>query len=272
MSDGPFTVFAPDNHAFAKIDAKTLEFLLKPENKAELAKILTYHVVAGHLTVAHLKDKQVLTTVQGGKLIVKKTFKKMKGKYYSTITLTDEQGNKSTLTTRNIHQKNGVVHVIDTVLMPMAKEVKKDDMVPAKKDIVTTAASVPTLSTLVVAVKAAGLVETLMSKGPFTVFAPDNNAFAKIDAKTIEFLLKPENKTALVKILTYHVVAGTVASKDLKDGQVITTVQGGKLTVSIKDGKVMLTDEMGGVSTVTTADLYQSNGIVHVINTVVMPK
>ena len=135
QSDGPFTVFGPDNKAFAKIDAKTIEFLLKVENKDALVKILTYHVVKGNYSIAKLKNNQVLTTVQWWKLVVKKTFKKIRGKYYSIVKIRDEQGNGATITTRNVYQKNGIAHVIDRVLMP-SSDMKKDDMM--KKEKVTT--------------------------------------------------------------------------------------------------------------------------------------
>jgi uncharacterized surface protein with fasciclin (FAS1) repeats len=132
---------------------------------------------------------------------------------------------------------------------------------------------------LVAAVVAAGLVETLQGAGPFTVFAPTNDAFGKLPAGTVESLLKPESKAALVKILTYHVVAGNLDAaavvKAIKAGKgkaKVTTVSGGTLTASMKDGKVILTDENGGVSTVVATDLKAGNGIVHVIDSVVLPK
>lgn len=149
----------------------------------------------------------------------------------------------------------------------------------AQKTVVDIAVGSKDHSTLVAAVKAAGLVETLQSAGPFTVFAPVNSAFAKLPAGTIESLLKPENKAALAKILTYHVVAGNLEAaavvKAIKDGGgkvVVKTVSGGSLTASIKNGKVMLTDENGGIATVVATDLKAGNGVVHVIDTVVLPK
>lgn len=137
--------------------------------------------------------------------------------------------------------------------------------------IVTVAAKTPSLSTLVTAVKAASLVETLQGTGPFTVFAPTNAAFETLPAGTLDTLLKPENVDQLKSILTYHVVAGKVMAQDLKDGQVITTVQGGKLTVSITDGKVYVTDAKGNKATVEKADVNADNGVVHVINSVLLP-
>ena len=146
------------------------------------------------------------------------------------------------------------------------------------KNIVENAIESPVHTTLVAAVKAAGLVETLMGKGPFTVFAPTNDAFAKLPAGTVETLVKPENKATLTKILTYHVVAGRMDSKAIakaikKGGGKATfkTVSGGTLTAMMHGNGVMLTDEKGGTAMVTTADVYQSNGVIHVIDTVVMP-
>lgn len=147
------------------------------------------------------------------------------------------------------------------------------------KNIVENAVESPIHTTLVAAVKAAGLVETLSGKGPFTVFAPTNDAFAKLPAGTVESLVMPENKATLTKILTYHVVAGKMDSKAIakaikKGGGKATfkTVSGGTLTAMMHGNGVMLTDEKGGTAMVTTADVYQSNGVIHVIDTVVMPK
>jgi uncharacterized surface protein with fasciclin (FAS1) repeats len=132
------------------------------------------------------------------------------------------------------------------------------------KDIVGIASA--SAKTLAAAVTAAGLVETLQGKGPFTVFAPTDAAFASIQ-KDVDTLLKPENKEKLSKILTYHVVSGKTMAADLKDGQELTTVQGEKLKVSLKNGKVMIGD-----AHVSTADVQASNGVVHVIDKVLMPK
>jgi uncharacterized surface protein with fasciclin (FAS1) repeats len=147
------------------------------------------------------------------------------------------------------------------------------------KNIVENAVNSKDHTTLVAAVTAAGLVETLQSKGPFTVFAPTNKAFEKLPAGTVETLVKPENKATLTKILTYHVVAGKMDSEAIaaaiKEGNgkaTFTTVEGGTLTAMMKGKKLMLMDEKGGTSTVTIADVYQSNGVIHVIDTVAMPE
>ena len=152
-------------------------------------------------------------------------------------------------------------------------------MAQTKKDIVGVIAGSTNHTTLLAAVKAADLVATLQSKGPFTVFAPTNEAFAKLPAGTVDNLLKPENKAALAGVLTYHVVAGKLDAKAVlaaikKSGGkvVLTTIAGGKLTVSVEKGKVVLTDEKGGKATVTATDLAATNGVIHVIDAVLLPK
>ena len=143
--------------------------------------------------------------------------------------------------------KNTQVHEVDT-------------------DIVDLAVSTDFLSTLVAAVKAGDLVDVLKGDGPFTVFAPTNEAFASLPAGTVENLLKPENKDQLVAVLTYHVVPGKVMSTDLKNGMKAKTVQGQEITITLKDGKAMVNN-----ATVTSADIEASNGVVHVIDTVILP-
>ncbi len=146
------------------------------------------------------------------------------------------------------------------------------------KNIVENASNSKDHTTLVAAVKAADLVETLSSSGPFTVFAPTNAAFDKLPAGTVETLVKPESKETLTSILTYHVVSGKLSATDIlakiKEGNgtaTLTTVQGGKLTASLKGSNVILTDAKGGTSMVTIADVNQSNGVIHVIDSVLMP-
>lgn len=154
----------------------------------------------------------------------------------------------------------------------------KDKAKMSSQDIVDFAAATPDFSTLVTAVKAAGLVDTLKGAGPFTVFAPTNEAFGKLPAGTVETLVKPENKDTLTKILTYHVVSGRVTAKQLialiKKGHgkaAVKTVQGGTLTASLSGTSVILTDEKGGTAMVTKTDVMLKNGVIHVIDTVVMP-
>jgi uncharacterized surface protein with fasciclin (FAS1) repeats len=139
------------------------------------------------------------------------------------------------------------------------------------KNIVENAVNSKDHTTLVAAVKAAGLVDTLQSKGPFTVFAPTNAAFGKLPAGTVDTLVKPENKAKLTKILTYHVVAGKLEAASLTDGKKLKTVEGEDLTVKLKDGKVWIVDAKGGTSMVTIANVNQSNGVIHVVDTVLLP-
>ena len=140
------------------------------------------------------------------------------------------------------------------------------------KNIVQNAVNSKDHTTLVAAVKAAGLVDTLSSKGPFTVFAPTNAAFGKLPAGTVDTLVKPENKATLTKILTYHVVPGKLNAADLTDGKKLTTVEGETIAVKLEGKKVWIVDAKGGTSAVTIADVNQSNGVIHVVDTVLMPK
>src|SRR6201986_4059970 len=139
------------------------------------------------------------------------------------------------------------------------------------KNIIENAVNSKDHTTLVAAVKAAGLVDTLEGKGPFTVFAPTNEAFGKLPAGTVDTLVKPENKATLTKILTYHVVAGKLEASDLTDGKKLKTVEGDELTVKRAGDKVMIIDAKGGSSTVTISNVNQSNGVIHVVDTVLMP-
>ncbi len=146
------------------------------------------------------------------------------------------------------------------------------------KDIIDNAVNSKDHTTLVAAVKAAGLVDTLKGKGPFTVFAPTNEAFAKLPAGTVDGLLKPENKAALTKVLTYHVVPGRMdahaLAKKIKEGNgtaSLTTASGGTLWAMMQGDKIVVKDEKGDMSTVTIGDVYQSNGVIHVVDTVLLP-
>ena len=170
-----------------------------------------------------------------------------------------------------------LVNVATAQMSEKTVEVGGAAMYPSK-NIVANAVNSADHTTLVAAVKAAGLVETLQSAGPFTVFAPTNTAFGKLPAGTVESLAKPENKATLTKILTYHVVAGKLDASAIaaliKEGNgsaTLKTVSGGILKATMKGKKLILTDEKGGVSTVTIANVYQSNGVIHVIDTVVLP-
>ena len=139
------------------------------------------------------------------------------------------------------------------------------------KNIVQNAVNSKDHTTLVAAVKAAGLVKTLEGKGPFTVFAPTNTAFGKLPAGTVDTLVKPENKATLTKILTYHVVPGRLEASNLTDGKKLKTAEGEELTVKHQDGKIWIVDAKGGTSMVTISNVNQSNGVIHVVDTVLMP-
>ncbi|MCO8122055.1 fasciclin domain-containing protein [Stieleria sp. TO1_6] len=239
--DGPFTVFAPTDAAFAKLPKGTVETLLKPENKAKLQSILTFHVVPGKVMAADVSKLSGATTAQGQQVSVSTKNGKV-------------MIDGANVVKADIAASNGVIHVIDQVLMP------------ADKDIVATAAANKSFSTLVAAVKAAGLVETLQGEGPFTVFAPTDEAFAKLPEGTIATLLKPENKSKLVSILTYHVVPGKVMAADAAKLSSADTVNGEGLAIKTSGGKVMIND-----ATVTAADVETTNGVIHVIDSVLMP-
>jgi uncharacterized surface protein with fasciclin (FAS1) repeats len=239
---GPFTVFAPTDAAFAKLPAGTVESLLKPENKAKLAAILTYHVVPGAVKAADVVKLKNAGTVNGQRVDIKVDGAKV------TV-------DGAAVTATDIACSNGVIHVIDTVILPV------------DGTVVDVAAKNGSFNTLVAAVKAAGLVETLSGKGPFTILAPTDAAFAKLPAGTLEMLLKPENKKQLADILSYHVVPGVAAYSDAVVKMTeVPTVLGSTVAVKVADGKVMLNG-----ANVVAVDVEATNGVIHVIDTVLLP-
>jgi transforming growth factor-beta-induced protein len=238
---GPFTVFAPTDDAFAKLGKEALADLLKPENKAKLTAILTYHVVPGNLPAASVVKEKSLTTVQGSALPV------ANGKDGVMI-------GTAKVAKADVTASNGTIHVIDSVLMPPA-------------DLVATAAKAGKFSTLLQAATAAGLAETLATGGPFTVFAPTDDAFAKLGKDTLADLLKPENKAKLAGILKYHVVAGRVLAADVVKLKEAKTLQGGAVQIVVDQGKV----KVDGANVVTT-DVVAGNGVIHVIDAVILPR
>lgn len=235
---GPFTVFAPTDKAFAKLPAGTVEALLQDRQK--LTAILTYHVAPGKLAARDVVKRASVKTVFGQMLPIH-----MKGDHVML--------GKAKVVQADIHTSNGVIHVIDTVLMP--------------KDIVGLASDVDAFTTLVAAVKAAGLVETLQGDGPFTVFAPTNEAFAKLPEGTVETLLKPENRDQLQSILTYHVVPGKVMAADVVKLDAAKTVQGQSVHIHVQGENVMV-DKAHVIQT----DIIGTNGVIHVIDTVLLPE
>ena len=233
-SPGPFTVFAPTDEAFAEIPEETLNALLS--DKEALTSVLTYHVVSGRLLAAQVMRKNSLITLQGGAL---------------SVDITDGvKIDGANVIQTDISCSNGKIHVIDKVLMP--------------KNIVETAIGAGIFDTLVTAVQAADLVETLSGPGPFTVFAPTDAAFAKVPAPTLNALLA--DKEALTSVLTYHVAPGKLMANDVIKMGKIKTVQGNEITVNDDCAGLMLDNAL-----VIKSDIVASNGVIHVIDAVIMP-
>lgn len=247
---GPFTVFAPTNTAFAALLTElgiTKAALLA--DTALLTSVLTYHVLAGKVEAAAVATQlgAAITTLQGG------VFKIERG---TGLAITDGRNRQSTLTATDIQTTNGVIHVVDKVLLP------------ANKTIVETAQSISDFSILVEAVVAAGLVPTLSSAGPFTVFAPTNAAFAaaltELGISKAQLLASSQ----LGDILKYHVLSGRVLKAGVPVGAPITTVQGATFTV---DARLAITDKLGRTAGITATDVFTSNGVIHVLDKVILP-
>jgi transforming growth factor-beta-induced protein len=246
--EGPFTVFAPTDDAFAALPEGTVEELLKPENKQALTDILLYHVVEGKVMAADVTGLESATTLLGQDIAIKVDM----GSVYI---------NDAKVIITDIETSNGVIHVIDAVILPATEAAEE------AQTIVEIAVADERFSTLVAAVTAAELVETLSGEGPFTVFAPTNDAFAALPAGTVESLLLPENKQALTDILLYHVVSGKVMAADVVGLTSAPTVLGKDLTITVRDGKVFLNDTVEVIIT----DIEASNGVIHVIDAVLLP-
>ena len=240
-SDGPFTVFAPTDEAFAKLPKGTVANLLKPANREQLVSILTYHVVKGNVPAKAVVSLNAAQTLNGQRVDIK--VKK------GTVMIDGARVVKA-----DIGCSNGTIHVIDQVILPT------QDNVPG------VAVKAGNFKTLVAAVKAAGLLDTLAGKGPFTVFAPTDKAFAKLPEGTVESLLKPENKGKLVEILKYHVVSGRVYSDAALKAGHAATLQGSKISIAanakgatVNKAKLLVTD------------IDAANGVIHVIDSVLIP-
>ena len=241
-SDGPFTVFAPTDAAFAKLPKGSVESLIKPENKDQLVAILTYHVVPGKVTARDAFGVKSAATVNGQAISI-------------DASLAGLKIDNANVVTSDIQCSNGVIHVIDSVILPSTANIPQ------------TASKAGTFNTLLAAAEAAGLVDALSSKGPLTVFAPTDEAFAKLPKGTVESLLKKENKAQLAAILKYHVVSGRVFAADaIKLGEA-KTLQGQNVKVSYGSGGVKIND-----SKVVAPDIETTNGVIHVIDTVMLPK
>ncbi len=240
---GPFTVFAPTDAAFAKVPKATLDALA--ESPAQLKSVLLYHVVPGRVTAADVVKLDSAKTLEGRSLAIKVA----DGSVFI-------DGAK--VTTPDVTASNGVIHVIDSVLIPKAAAAA-----PAK-NIVQTAIAAGQFKTLASLLTKAGLGGTLQGKGPFTVFAPTDAAFAKLPKATLAALAK--NKAKLRAVLLYHVVKGKVTAAQAMKLRSAKTLNGKSLAIRVNGGKVLV-----GGATVTKADVNASNGVIHVINKVLVP-
>lgn len=237
-----FTVFAPTDDAFANVDPATLQSLLQPENKDKLTQVLTYHVVPGRVNARDAYDLRSASTVNGQRLPL------------------DFQGDNLKVANANIvitdiQCSNGVIHVIDTVMLP------KLENIPA------TATAAGQFNTLLAAVGAAGLGEVLSGPGPFTVFAPTDEAFKALPAGTVESLLKPENKQQLIDILKYHVVAGRTYDNQAVKAGMASSLLGNSLTFKVSAKGIQVNEAQ-----VLAKNIDTSNGVIHVIDSVLLPK
>ena len=237
-----FTVFAPTDEAFAKLDSGLLNSLLQPENKSKLTQVLTYHVLAGKVNARDAYDLNNASTVNGQRVPVNfRGDRPMIGN--SKVIVTD------------IQCSNGVIHVIDTVL------------IPGLDNIPTIAESAAKFNTLLAAVGAAGLADVLSGPGPFTVFAPTDEAFGNLPAGTVETLLKPENKQQLINILKYHVVSGRVYDNDAIAARRANTLLGRKVGINFSADGLSIND-----ASVVAKNIDASNGVIHIIDAVLLPK
>jgi len=248
-SPGPFTAFAPTDKAFAALPAGTVEFLLLPENKAKLQSILKYHVVAGKVMSRDLLKYRDAKTLHGNKV---------------NLTL---RVNGARVIKADIKSSNGVIHVIDQVILPdkfkpITGYANKPVASRLDKDVLQTAAGAGQFNTLVAAIDAAGLSDALSGRGPFTVFAPTDAAFAKLPAGTVGNLLKPENQAKLQAILKYHVLPANLSSHDIVKSHTVKTLSGRSIYPSV------LLDS----SAIKMKNIYCRNGVIHVIDSVMLPK
>ncbi len=235
-SEGPFTVFAPTDEAFAKLPKGTVEALLADPDK--LKSILLYHVVPGKVMAADVVKLESADSAFGQALMIGTS---------EGVTI-----NGAAVVKADVMASNGVIHVIDSVLMP--------------KDLIGVAAGNEDFSTLVKAIEAAGLLDALKG-GPFTVFAPTNDAFAKLSKGTLASLLMPQNKSKLQDILKYHVVSGIVKAEDVVKLKDAATLAGESVSIAVNDGAVRIND-----ANVIATDIVALNGVIHVVDSVILPK
>lgn len=251
--EGPFTVFAPNDAAFDKLPQESLDDLLKPENKKKLQTILTYHVVPGRITAQEIRNTQTVQTVQGESLDIATADDKV------TI-------NGANVLQTDIEASNGLIHVVDTVLMPPSAREDASAEAGRGKTIVEIAKGDQNFSTLVAALDAAGLADDLKGEGPFTVFAPTNKAFDQLGQRQVNKLLMPSNRESLQKILTYHVVSGEMKAGQLQQTETVETLSGDSLIISTKGEQAFVNN-----ATILQTDVQASNGVIHVIDRVMIP-
>jgi len=264
QGEGPFTVFAPTNQAFAMLPDGIVEFLLQPENKDLLVDVLTYHVVPGNVTSNQLETG---------------TVEALNGKLSVMVSDDGVKVNDANVIQADVEASNGVIHAVNQVLLPedltetlqtrmesgASPEESQSSQMQGSQTIVSLASNNDNFSTLVQAVQAADLVDTLQQEGPFTVFAPTNQAFAMLPDELVQFLLQPENKDLLVDVLTYHVVPGKVTSDQLEPGTV--EALGGGISVGISGNRVIVNN-----ASVIQPDVEASNGVIHAVNRVLLPE
>ena len=256
--EGPFTVFAPTDDAFAALPAGLVDALLLPENEAALVAVLTYHVLGAEVPSSDVATGSV-ETLQGEEIEL------VAGDNGVTV-------NGANVIAVDVEASNGVIHVIDSVLVPPSIDATALLVADAMESeamevgtIVDVAVEAGSFNTLVAAVTAADLAETLSGEGPFTVFAPTDEAFAALPAGLVDALLLPENKDALVAVLTYHVLGAEVPSSDVATGSV-ETLQGEEIELVAGDNGVTVNG-----ANVIAVDVEASNGVIHVIDAVLVP-
>ncbi len=240
-NEGPFTVLVPTDEAFARLPAATRQALLSPGGAETLQGILKYHIIPGRVLAKQLAGESRPKTLTGERWTV----------------AVNDRGiaiNNATVVEADVVARNGVVHFIDTVLQPPAA------------DLLTVAARAGQFKVLLEALEAAGLDESLRGDGPFTVFAPTDEAFRSLGKETLASLLEKPNRAKLREILKFHVVAGKVSARDAVVAGEAKTLQGGTVPITIRAGKLTI-----GTSTAVATDLEASNGIIHVIDSLLVP-
>jgi len=259
-SPGPFTVFAPTNEGFAALPAGTLDSLMKPENKAQLADILTYHVLPSKVLSTDLDFFQRVTTVEGKPLHVIR--------YGHSVHVGPSIQELRRVTAADNLASNGVVHIIDGVMIPPSSSLAEHQDSHPSQNILQAAEQNTDLSILVAALVGADLADTLSSPGPFTLFAPTDSAFGALPAGTLDDLMKPENKATLVDILTYHVVPGDFPAAALGPFQAVDTVEGKPVHIQKWGGAVKVGSSLASTDlrNVIRADNFGTNGVFHVID------